>query len=448
MSSRTARLGARLASPTTVGGVVARATLTGLLVLVLVGVGGVAVLRHLGRIEATRDAKTVTALEGNGFVAPAITPALLKGDPAALDRFDWRVGDRIVRSPVIRAKLWDPTGRIVWSDERRLVGSRYELGAAERRALRTRRADADISNLSEPENRFERGDGKLVEVYLGIRSAQGKPLLYETYQRYASVASGGRRLLRAFSPVLVGVLLLIALLQVPFAWALARRVQEAERDRLQMLERSLDAQQAERRRVASDLHDSVVQTLAGTSYRLGAAEAQIDDATPPAVAAAVRESARDTRRTIGELRSLLVDIYPPSLQREGLVAALGDLMTKTGNRELATHLEAPDDLDLPVATEALVFRAAQEALRNVVAHAGADNVTVSVSRENGSVHLSVRDDGRGFTPDDPSGAARERASGHFGLRALDDLVRDADGSLRVQSAPGAGTLVAMEVPVG
>ena len=446
MSSRAARLGSKIASPHTVGGVVARATLTGLLVLVLVGAGGVAVLRHLGRLEATRDAKTVTALEGKGFVAPAITPALVAGNRGALDRFDWRVGDRIIRPPVVRAKLWDPTGRIVWSDERRLVGSRYALGAGERKALRTGRPDADISDLSEPENRFERGQGKLVEVYLGIRTAQGKRLLFETYQRYATVASGGRRLLRAFSPVLVGVLLLIALLQVPFAWTLARRVQDAESDRLRMLERSLDAQEAERRRVASDLHDSVVQTLAGTSYRLGAAEAMLDASTPPAVAAAVRESARDTRRTIGELRSLLVDIYPPSLQREGLVAALGDLMTKTGNRELATHLEAPDELALPVATEALVFRAAQEALRNVVAHAGADNVTVSLSRENGSVQLAVRDDGRGFVPDRPD-AARERERGHFGLRALDDLVRDARGTLRVDSAPGAGTLVAVEVPV-
>jgi signal transduction histidine kinase len=435
----------RLATSRTVGGAVARFTLTGLLLIVLVGVGGVAVLRHIGRNEALHDAQRVTALEGRGFVAPEVTPGVQAGDPAALRRFTRRVGDRLVRSPVVRVKLWAPDGRIVWSDEPRLVGQRYELGAPERRALRTGRTDADISDLTEPENRFERGQGKLVEVYLGIRTPEGQRLLYETYQRDASLASGGQRLLRAFLPVLLGVLALVALLQVPLAYSLARRVQRSETGRLDALERSLAAQDAERRRIASDLHDSVVQTLAGTSYRLGAAEARIGEDTPPALAEAVRESARDTRRTIGELRSLLVDIYPPSLEREGLVAALGDLMTKTGNQQLATHLDAPAHLDLPVRTEALVFRAAQEALRNVVTHAGAHNVTVSVHRENGSVKLAVRDDGRGFEPGQ-RGVTRADG-GHFGLRALDDLVRDADGRLVVESEPGKGTLVSMEVPV-
>ena len=89
--------------------------------------------------------------------------------------------------------------------------------------------------------------------------------------------------------------------------------------------------------------------------------------------------------------------------------------------------------------EALFFRTTQEALRNVMKHAGAKHVDVAVGRTNGRATLTVRDDGRGF---DPS----SRPEGHFGLRILSDLAQEAGGELSVDSASAQGTTVRVEVP--
>src|SRR5947209_3214260 len=425
-----------------VRGATVRFAATGLLALMLVGLGAVAVLGHAARSEANRDARVLTSLAGHGIVEPVITPALLRGDPAAIAAMDRVVDRRVRRRSVVRIKLWDATGRIVYSDEHRLIGSRFPLPDDERTALETGLAHAEVSDLGRPENRFERPYGKLMEVYLGIRGPGGRRLLFETYQRESTLSSSGQRIWRALLPVLLGALGLLAILQVPLAWSLARRVKRSERDRLRLLERTLDAQHEERRRIAGDLHDGVVQNLAGISFRLGAARESVDEHTPPQLTTAVDESIQETRATIRALRSMLVDIYPPSLRRQGLVAALSDLMSRDNGRHLSAHLVAPDHMALSPSTEALLFRAAQEGLRNVVRHAHATSVSIALERQNGHVELTVADDGQGVDPD----RFRTRRNGHFGLVAIEDLVRDQGGTLEVDSAPGRGTRLHVEVP--
>jgi signal transduction histidine kinase len=100
-----------------------------------------------------------------------------------------------------------------------------------------------------------------------------------------------------------------------------------------------------------------------------------------------------------------------------------------------------DDVSLPPETEAILFRAALESLRNVLRHADAGRVSVRVSSPDGHVTLDVEDDGRGFLVDD---ATRD---GHFGLRLLEDLARDTDGRLTVRSRPGEGTSIRLEIPL-
>ena len=90
--------------------------------------------------------------------------------------------------------------------------------------------------------------------------------------------------------------------------------------------------------------------------------------------------------------------------------------------------------------EALLFRAAQEALRNVVKHAKAECVEVRVDRRNGTIALSVLDDGRG------SALARPNGDGHFGLRMVEDLARGAGGEFKLEPRPEGGTLFHFEVP--
>jgi two-component system, NarL family, sensor kinase len=424
--------------PSSVGGAVAKFALSGLVVVALLGVAAVFVFIRIGRSEAVADARDLTALAGRGIVAPALTPGLLRGDPAAVRAVDRVVRRHVLEGAVVRVKIWRGDGTIVYSDEPRLVGTRYPLGADERYAIRTGAVDAEVSDLSRPENRFERSQKKLLEVYLPIRAPGGRRVLYEEYLRYSSVAASANRVWHDFAPVLIGALVLLELVQVPLAYSLARRLRDRQREREQLLQQAVDASDTERRRIAADLHDGLVQDLAGISFDL-AAEAEHGGTA----AETLRRAAAATRACVRQLRTLLVQIYPPSLRDAGLEAALTDLLAPAATRGLRTSLHV-DAGHLPSETEELLFRGAQEALRNVVTHSRASAVDVSVQRRNGSVELIVSDDGRGF---DPEEAARRRSGGHVGLDLLAALAQDAGGVLEVGPADSRGTSVRLEVPV-
>ena len=160
--------------------------------------------------------------------------------------------------------------------------------------------------------------------------------------------------------------------------------------------------------------------------------------TPPASA---RPPSR-VRDGVRSLRSLLVEIYPPNLYDEGLEAALSDLLARLEPRGIETSLrvDAPvEDLDLDAAQ--LIYRAAQEGVRNVVAHADASPVSIAVYSVRDTVVLEVFDDGRGLPgPDLP------QKPGHLGLRALGGLAATMGASLTLSSTPGKGTVLALEMP--
>jgi signal transduction histidine kinase len=332
-------------------------------------------------------------------------------------------------------KIWDSSGRIVYSDQAALIGKRYPLGADEREAFENGRVTAEVSDLSKPENRYERGMGRLLEVYLPIRTSSGRPLLYESYYRSSFISARAGRIFRQFAPVMIGALALLALIQLPLAWWLARRIQRGQDERERLLKRAIDASDVERRRIARDLHDGVVQDLAAVSYSLAAAA----EGAPAPYDSNLRTAAAETRHGIGQLRTLLVEIYPPELHRAGLSAALADLLGTASGRGLETSLDVDPDLRLEPETEALFFRVAQEAVRNAVKHAGAESVSVRVGATDIGARLVVEDDGCGF---DLAAAGGE---GHFGLRVLEGLARDAGGALEIDSAPGAGARVTVEV---
>jgi two-component system, NarL family, sensor kinase len=422
-----------------------RFALAGLLAVVAVGVIAVIAQRNAARNDAIRDARTLARLAGDGILAPNVNQALLDGDPRQVAHVDKLVRDKILTEDgIVRVKLWDSTGHIVYSDLHSLRGRRFDLPEDEREAFTTGKVAAELTDLSRAENRFDRLSGKLLEVYLPIRSVEGKPLLFELYQRQSSVATTARKTWLSFAPALIGALLLLQLLQLPLAYRMARTLHDNRQEREALLLRALAASDTERRRIASDLHDGVVQDLAGTSYALAAAADRIDGTAGPEVSGALRDGAKQTRRSIRQLRSLLVDIYPPDLHRAGLAAALSDLVAPLESRGVRARVDLPPGLRLEPEAEALMFRTAQEALRNVMAHSNAEHVDVSVCLENSHAGLTIADDGRGFTPD-VAEAARE--DGHLGLRVLQDMARDAGGKLDIDSEPGRGTRVLLEVPV-
>ena len=108
-------------------GAVAQFALTGLLVLTLFLAGSLLVFRNLGKTEALRDARQFAVLTRPGIVEPALRDGVLRADPTALRRLDQIVQERVLGESVVRVKIWDGDGRILYSDEPRLIGSSYPL---------------------------------------------------------------------------------------------------------------------------------------------------------------------------------------------------------------------------------------------------------------------------------------------------------------------------------
>jgi two-component system NarL family sensor kinase len=423
----------------------ARFALTGLVAMIVIGAFGFILVRQSATDGALRQAEDLTQLAGRGIAEPLITPEVLRGNPAALARLDRAVHERILTgTPIVRVKVWDAHGRIVYSDAPHLIGSVYALGADEQRTLRSGGTEADASDLTRPENRSERAFKRLVEVYVGIPGPAGQRLLYEDYERSSTISASSRRQWMGLLPALIGALLVLYLIQVPLAYSLARRLRARQREREELLRRAIDASDLERRRIAADLHDSAVQRLAGISLSLAANASDGPQlADPEATRKAFAGAAAETRETIRELRTLLVDIYPPTLQRSGLAAALVDLVAPLRAGGITVSLEVADALELPPDTEALLYRVAQEALRNARTHGEATEVDIRVEEQTGQAVLRISDNGRGFSPD----TADPHQPGHFGLRLMRDLADHAGGRLQVHSTPGAGASVRLEVPL-
>jgi two-component system NarL family sensor kinase len=418
--------------------------LAGLVALALATIAALLVVRHIAQGEAIREAKELTRLAATSAVQPDLSDALLDGKPRAVAHLDASVRRRVLHQPVVRVKLWTPSGRILYSDQRALIGQRYSLRPQEQLAIRRRIVAAEVSDASEPENRYERGLGKLLEVYLPVQTPSGEPLLYEEYLRFSAVTESARRQWDALLPAIAGALILLELVQVPLAWSLARRLRERQREREELLRRAVDSSALERSRIAQTLHEGVVQDLAGLSWTLTATAKRAEAGDTAAVAKQLEAMSAGIRHAIRQLRSILIDIHPPSLRRSGLAAAVSDLAAPLEARGTHVDIDVPADMSFPPGVEALLFRVAQEGARNAAQHAGAEHVRIQVSGSDIVARVEVRDDGRGF---DPATLQERREEGHVGITLLADLATAAGGRLDVRSGDGAGTRMTLEVPV-
>jgi two-component system NarL family sensor kinase len=414
-----------------------------LVALTVALVGGYFVLRSVAIDEAKRQTRT-RAQESANLVEAIVSDGLLKGQTDAINNVDDVVVGRILSDSIVRVKIWSPGGRVLYSDDPAEIGGRYPLSAEQHQLLRHGGAQVEVSNLDRPENRLDRQDGRLLEAYTRIRSPSGTPMLFEIYQRFGSVTADARRLLRALAPPILGAIALILIVQIPLFWSLTRRLQRSHEQREGLLANAVMSSRRERRRVASYLHDGPVQELAGLAFSLAPVA---DDATARGAvedASVVRNAIDRLRGTVRDLRALLVDLHPPTLASAGLEAAIRDLVNPLTSRGTKVELSIDGHDRIDPETQALVYRVAQEALRNVIAYADASEVSVSVDVEDSTARLLVADDGRGFGPDVRD---RRREEGHLGLSLVEELARQAGGTLTIESREGAGTRVRLEVPV-
>ena len=235
----------------------------------LIGGASFWVVNGAATSEAIDNAEVITQIDANGIVAPLLTPALLAGTPAAISAVDAAVVGRVLSSRVVRVKIWTAAGKVVYSDAHGLIGQTFALGDDEQEALADSKTDSEVSDLSRPENRFERGFGSLVEVYLPVRATDGTKLLFETYQLDSVIQADQQRIWGGIFPALVAGLGLLFIVQVPLSWRLALRLQRASQDRAALLQRAIDSSETERWRIAGDLHDGPVQNLTAVSLTLG-----------------------------------------------------------------------------------------------------------------------------------------------------------------------------------
>ncbi len=242
-----------------------------------------------------------------------------------------------------------------------------------------------------------------------------------------------------FTTTLVPVILLQGFLVL-----LARRVraQEMERDehareREALLHQAIVASDAERKRIASDLHDGVVQSLAGLAFSLAARGSGVVEDRQ------LLDAAATLRTSVTGLRTLMIEIAPPDLARTGVDGALRKLLEPLPPRGIAVEVDAALPAPLSAATTSLVFRVAQEAVRNVVNHSQATKVLARLRVSEGGVTLQIDDNGRGFSSADQS---RRRDEGHIGLHLLNNAVEASGGALSVTSEPGHGTSLMLKLP--
>ena len=396
--------------------------------------------QRAARSEALAEARVTTELLAHSVAEPAVPKGLVDGDAGAIDRFDRDVLDRLLVGDVRRIKIWRSDGTIVYSDETQLIGKRFALDDEQRNVLDSGATEGGVSSLRRAENRFETEEDGLLEVYTRIDSPEGQPLLFEAYYSVQTVQQRAAEVLTPFRRITLGALLALLLVGVPLLGVLTLRLTRASRARERLMRRAVESSEAERRRIARDLHDGVVQELAGTAFALSGT------AREPALSPRLREdlvgSSRSLRRSLRQLRSLLVEIHPPGLDASGLGAALEDLTAPAGSAGIEATVSVSGVDSAPDHVVTLVWRVAQEAIRNAVRHADARHLGVQVDGDDRQVRLTVTDDGVGF---DPAGPARD---GSYGLRGLQSLVEDGGGRVRVESAPGAGTTVRMVVERG
>ena len=386
--------------------------------------------------EAISEASRINALLARQVAEPLLPRGFAGGDRGAGDQADRRLDPRLARMPEIkRITIRSEDGTVLYANRPGgLLLRNFPLDKDQQRVLREGGSGSQSSDPNRPENRVD--EDPRVEIYTRIESPEGTPLLFDAYYSLDRLETRQAEIYGTFRWLVLGPLAVLIVVATLILSALTRQLTRAGRERERLLRSAIDASDAERRRIARDLHDGVVQDLAGTAFALSAIS------RTPELANESRETldsaGTSLRGSLKSLRSLLAEIHPPDLRADGLAAALGDLIAPAGTVGIQASVSVEGAETASDEQAALIWRVAQEAVRNTIRHSQASTLAVTVRGDKDRVWLEAVDDGIGFDPTQPRPDS-------FGLRGLRSLVADNGGVLEVRSAPGEGTTVRMEV---
>lgn len=240
------------------------------------------------------------------------------------------------------------------------------------------------------------------------------------------------------------IFLTTAIITGQLAAALRRRAEQArsrERELRLLYEQAQElAALQERQRLARELHDSVSQALYGIGLGTYTAREAIESNEPEQALNSLEYVMALSEAGLAEMRALIFELRPESLESEGLVAALAKQVTVLRARyRLTVEADTGEEPDIALEKKHALYRIAQEALHNIVKHARATSVILRLTGTEDKVILEVRDDGKGF---DPAG----QFPGHLGMRSMQERVTKVGGTLAIESTAGRGTCIRALVP--
>jgi signal transduction histidine kinase len=209
-----------------------------------------------------------------------------------------------------------------------------------------------------------------------------------------------------------------------------------------LVRRTIEVQEEERRRVATEIHDGVTQQLVSIWYHLQACGQSLRQ-DPDRAEGELGKARELVDAAFTEARSAIYELRPSMLDDLGLVPSVRALVLRQLEGEAEVELDVDEDLYILPHHEVAVYRVAQEAITNIRKHAGAGRVVLSLRDDGSNVVLRVQDDGRGFDTSTPRGSSPATA---FGLTGVAERAALIGGALTIRSTPGAGTILELRIP--
>jgi len=410
---------------------VGRFLAVGIIAMIVIAVPSALWVRALSERNAMDNAIQQAQRLADYSVGPLMSDAIIAGDPGATRRLDERLAPRLADGSIVRVKVWDPEGRIVYSDLPMLIGRVFTLPDWTPALLADGEGRASLRVHDDPDDENETEAGELLEVYVRATSDSGQPLIFEVYFNDDAIRDEQRLLVVGLIPTFLLSLGALQVAQLFPAVQLARRIQGDQSTRRRLMQHAIDASDLERQRIARDLHDEVIQDLAGLSYALESEERH----STPENRALFGQARAILQKNVRTLRAMTTELYPPDLAELGLPAALTRLTAPMHEHGIEVRLHIPPDCDLDRDRAAMFYRVAREVLANTVKHARAGVLELTLIQDQDRTVLLIHDDGCGF---DVSADAPEN---HHGLRIMRDTIQVVGGSLEVRSFRGGGTSV-------